>query len=107
MGRHKLPARRPSLTLRVAVTLDEGIQWTLLLTIGFRDDAHKVPAEVFCSSFKTGTSINAIVSDACVLLSRLYQHGDSPQDIADSLSEPPSLVGQIAAIVASISESDQ
>jgi hypothetical protein len=102
MTRHKLPARRPSITTRAPVTLDEGIQWVLLLTIGFRDDEHKVPAEVFCSSFKVGTSMNSIVSDACILLSRLYQHGDSPHDIADSLCEPPSLVGQIATIVASM-----
>lgn len=102
MIRHKLPARRPSITLRVPATLDDGIQWTLLLTIGFHDYGHKIPAEVFCSSFKVGTAMNSIVSDACVLLSRLYQHGDSPQDIADSLCEPASLVGQIANIVASI-----
>ena len=58
------------------------------------------PAEVFCASFKVGTALNSIVSDACIILSRLYQYGDDPRDVAKRLCEPPSLVGIIAAAVA-------
>lgn len=105
MTRHKLPDRRRSVTTRTRVVLEDQSEWTLLLTIGFRDDGS--PAEVFCSSFKVGTAMNSIVSDACILLSRLYQHGDSPADIAASLCEPKSLVGQIAVVVASTAREKQ
>lgn len=99
--RDKLPDRRPSLTVRKKVVIDTQ-EWVLLLTVGFREPELLTPADVFCSSFKVGTSLNAIVSDACVLLSRLYQHGDSPEAIAKGLSQPPSLVGDIAAAVAAL-----
>lgn len=107
MTRRKLPNKRPSVQQKVVVTLD-GTEFHIILTVGFHDEARKRPAEVFSSSFKVGTSMNAIISDACVLLSRLYQHGDSPRDIADSLSEPPTLVGNIALVVASmVDDNDQ
>lgn len=99
MTRSKLPDRRPSVTVRAMVTLDNK-EFMALLTIGFRDSECRIPAEVFCSSFKFGTSLNAMTSDACVLLSRLYQHGDNPQSIAEGLCQPHSLVGQIASVVA-------
>lgn len=82
----------------MSVELD-GCNHNILLTVGFRDGGNR-PTEVFSSSFKAGSSLNAIISDACVLLSRLYQHGDNPHEVAFCLSEPPSLVGQIARWVA-------
>lgn len=97
--RNKLPARRPSQTVKTVVTLD-GKEHRILLTVGFRDYAMTQPAEVFCSSFKVGTSMNAILSDACVLMSRLFQHGDPPAEIAATLCEPRSVVGAIAEAVA-------
>jgi hypothetical protein len=107
MTRTKLPNKRYSVQQKTTINLD-GVDFHVILTIGFRDCARTQPAEVFSSSFKVGTSMNAIISDACVLLSRLYQHGDSPRDIADSLSEPPTLVGKIALIVADmVSDNDQ
>jgi hypothetical protein len=101
--RDKLPDRRPSLTTKVFVEID-GHKYKILLTIGFRDEAMTKPAEVFSSSFKVGTQLNAIVSDSCVLLSRLYQHGDDPKEIAEGLSEPRSLVGEIALAVSKVIE---
>lgn len=99
--RERLSDRRSSITTRIEVEIDSQ-NHTILLTVGFREIESVNPAEVFSSSFKTGQTLNAIISDACVLMSRLYQHGDTPQQIADCLSQPPSLVGQIAVVVASM-----
>lgn len=101
MTRDRLPERRFSVTKKVNVTIDGAADHAMFLTIGFREDGR--PAEVFCASFKkVGTALNSIVSDSCILLSRLMQHGDAPADLAATLCQPPSLVGQIAAVVAAI-----
>jgi hypothetical protein len=99
MARDKLSDRRFSATMPVVVDID-GHEHKILITVGFRDGDRKLPAEVFCASFKAGTGLNHIVSDSCVLLSRLMQHGDAPAELAKSLCQPPSLIGVIAAAVA-------
>jgi hypothetical protein len=96
--RTKLGNRRPSENMKVLYVGDNGHPWKLLVTLGF--DREGRVREVFCSSFKVGTSLNAIVMDACILLSRLLQNGESPAEIAASMCEPPSLVGTIAAAIA-------
>jgi hypothetical protein len=93
------PTRRPSITEKIYVTIDNA-EHTLLITIGYRDRGTKIPFEVFCASFKVGTALNSIVSDSCILLSRLMQHGDAPAELAAALCTPPSLIGTIAAAVA-------
>lgn len=102
--RQRLPDRRPSVTERVAVTLDGGKDTYVIVTVGFEDMEMKKPREVFCADFKAGTSLHAIVMDACILLSRLLQHGDTPQELASSLCQPHSLVGTIAAHVVRLCE---
>jgi hypothetical protein len=101
--RRKLPDRRLSITSKVPVTLDMKT-WKILITVGFEvqihlGKKHNVPLEVFCADFKAGTAIHTIVMDACILMSRLLQHGDTPEDIVKSLCQPPSLVGIIAQAV--------
>lgn len=105
MAREKLPSRRANETRRVEFTMtdDENrpVSFSLLVTVGF-DDNGRVK-EVYCSSFRAGTAMNAIVMDACLLFSRLLQSGDDPRDIASSLVKPYnaiSLVGTIAKAVA-------
>lgn len=103
MAREKLPDRRPSITKKIPVAMDSQSSVTILITVGFADDAMTQPREVFCANWKTGTALHAIVMDSCVLMSRLLQHGDSPRALADTLCRPPSLIGAIAAAVAEMS----
>lgn len=98
MIRAKLKNRRASETMKVYYTGDNGVEWKLIVTIGF--DEAGVVREVFCSSFKVGTALNTIVMDACILISRLLQGGDKPANIAAAMCEPLSLVGTIAAAIA-------
>jgi hypothetical protein len=99
MSRVRLDDRRPSITRAILVDMDGGQQIKILITIGF--DKQEKPREVFCADFKAGTSMHAIVMDACILFSRLLQHGDTPDKLESSMCEPHSLLGAIAAAVAS------
>jgi hypothetical protein len=83
---------------------------TILATFGF--DENKRLKEVFCASFKRDGSMVALANDACILLSRLLQHGDTIEVIVDSLGEnraegetsgpPSSLIGAIARVAVSV-----
>ena len=75
-----------------------GKEKKILITVGFDDEGE--PKEVFCADFKAGTTLHSIVMDACILLSRLLQHGDMPVELLDSMCQPPSLIGAIAAAIA-------
>ena len=107
MSRIKLPDRRLNQTLAVDVHLDNKTH-RILLTVGFDvvviagthgPVKHHYPREVFCADFKAGTSLHAFVTDACILYSRLLQHGDDPAELRESMCTPPSLIGQIAKAV--------
>lgn len=96
MGRSKLPERRSSANI-VVLYHDSGKDHKLQVTIGFGADGGA--REVFCADFKAGSSTHAIVTDACVLISRLLQHDDTPAELADTLCDPPSLLGAILRAV--------
>lgn len=98
MTRVVLPNRRSSITEPMIFHGDAGHQVKVLITIGF--NAKDDPIEVFCADFKAGTALHAIVMDACILFSRLLQHGDLPDDLEQSMCQPHSLLGSIAAAVA-------
>lgn len=81
----------------------DGLEKMILVTVGFDDHG---PREVFCADFKAGTAMHSIVMDACILLSRLLQHGDSPDDIlagmsggGDERDHKRSLIGRIAELL--------
>lgn len=97
MARQVLDSRRPSETFAVPVQMDHS-EVKVLVTVGF--DPQGNPMEVFCASFKAGTSLHAIVMDACILYSRLLQYGDRPSVILRGMCQPYSLVGRIAEEVA-------
>lgn len=115
MTRTRLADRRYSETHRVEVEMDLKPK-IILVTIGF--DERGRPSEVFCADFKAGTSMHGIVMDACIVLSRLLQHGDDPADILRGMSGGPadaiegmadadhrrSLIGRIAEIVVEASK---
>lgn len=99
--RQKLDDRRPNVTCSVVWTSSHENAIKLLITVGFDKYTGKVQ-EVFCADFKAGSDLHAIVMDACILFSRLLQHGDTPAELAASMCSPPSMLGTIAAAVAAI-----
>lgn len=105
MSRTKLPDRRPNTTIKVPIDWGgrpDSIK--LLVTIGFSRDGR--PMEVFCADFKAGTDIHPIIMDACILVSRLLQYGDTPEELLASMSGNPdkahSVIGSIVKAVAEL-----
>ncbi len=110
MNRITLPDRRRSVT-QYAVA--DGFE--IKLTIGFNDAA--LPKEVFADGIKTGTAMSALLSDACILISRQLQTGITPEQLSKSLGrvpdpmagkgadKPASAIGVIISVL--ISEADK
>jgi hypothetical protein len=98
--RTRLTDRRYSVTDRVPFVRSDGDEIRLTVTFGFDEEGQV--REVFCADFKAGSDMHAAVMDACILLSRLLQHGDAPRELAATLCEPPSLIGCIAKAAAQI-----
>ena len=98
MSRTRLPDRRPAVTQRVVFTTNSGREINVIVSFG--TDADDAGKEVFCDDLKVGSENQAIVMDACILLSRLLQHGETPQELADTMCSPPSLIGAIARAMA-------
>lgn len=95
--RTKLSDRRASETRKITFAVESGGEMSVLITVGFDEEGEA--KEVFCADFKAGTTLHSIVMDACVLFSRLLQHGDTPAELFASMCRPPSLIGAIAAAV--------
>lgn len=93
MTRDKLPPRRFCITRHVVHPGVEGKEFKVNVTFGL--DRHGRVREVFCADFKAGSELFAAVMDACVMMSRLMQHGMSPRELLTSLGSPPSLYGSI------------
>lgn len=102
--RNKLPDRRANATRKVTWTTYGGDERTILVTFGFREEADGEPgavtfryavAEVFCADFKAGSDTLGIVTDTCILISRLFQLGERPAALLSSMCEPHSLIGAI------------
>ena len=95
MPRKRLPARRQAET----VDLWHGGQ-RYHLTIGEYPNGR--PGEVFIHGAKPGSDTDLLYDDIGVLISRLLQHGDTPDALAAGLGSlgkgqgPASLVGAIA-----------
>lgn len=103
--RQRLPDRRANSTRKVTWTTYGGDERTILVTFGFRQEADCEPgqsmifryavAEVFCADFRAGSDTLGIVTDTCILISRLFQLGESPKALLSSMCEPYSLIGTI------------
>ena len=99
MTRERLPQRRPNLT----VDLDfDGTRYAV--TVGYRVDGR--PGEVFTHGAKVGSMMDALLDDACVVVSLLLQHGVQPRDHAGSMGRlgdagaPASIIGALADLLA-------
>lgn len=95
--RIKLHERRLCINIPIVFTSVAGPQFKIVITAGY-DASYKLK-EVFCADFKSGSDNQALIMDACILLSRLLQHGDTPQELVDSMCTPPSLIGTICQAI--------
>lgn len=101
MTRVRLPDRRFAET----VALEHGgARFTV--TIGFYPDGR--PGEVFTHGARSGSTLDALLADACVVVSCLIQHGAEPRNLAASMgrlgsSEPASVIGAVLDLIAAAS----
>jgi hypothetical protein len=93
MTRERLPDRRAADSFQ----LEHGGQ-RFTVTIGFYPDGR--PGEVFVHGIRTGSALDALLADACVVVSILMQHGVEPRELAASMgrlgnAEPASVIGAV------------
>jgi hypothetical protein len=93
MTRARLPDRRAAETVML-----EHSGTRFMVTIGFYPDGR--PGEVFTHGIRTGSGLDALLADACVLLSLLLQHGVGSAQIASSMgrsgsTEAASIIGAV------------
>jgi hypothetical protein len=105
MTRSRLPDRRFAETVAL-----EHCGTRFMVTIGFYPDGR--PGEVFTHGIRTGSGLDALLADACVVVSCLIQHGVEPREIASSMgrvgnAEPASVIGAVVDLVAAASASQQ
>lgn len=98
MTRMRLPNRRAAETYRLEY---DGTQFTV--TIGFYPDSR--PGEVFTHGARSGSNMDALLADACVVVSCLIQHGVEPSKLAGSMgrlgnAKPASVIGAVVDLVA-------
>jgi len=104
MTRQRLPDRRAAET----VHLEHG-GMRFLVTIGFYPDGRA--GEVFLHGMRSGSALDALLGDACLVVSCLIQHGAEPRQIANSMgrlgnSEPASIIGAVIDLIAAVNVAD-
>jgi hypothetical protein len=98
MTRQRLPNRRAAETVQI----EHGGQ-RFTVTVGFYPDGR--PGEVFTHGIRTGSTLDALLADACVLLSLIMQHGIDARELASSMgrlggTEPASVIGAVIDLIA-------
>jgi hypothetical protein len=81
-----------------------------MVTIGFYPDGR--PGEVFTHGARSGSNLDALLADACVVVSCLIQHGVEPSHLATSMgrlgnSEPASIIGAVIDLAAAMRQARQ
>jgi hypothetical protein len=100
MTRTRLPNRRPNETAELMFNATP-----YAVTIGYHPTTGRI-GEVFTHGAKVGSNMDAILDDACVVLSLLLQHGLAPSALAASMGRdgdgkrPSSIVGALADLLA-------
>lgn len=102
--RNKLPVRRPAITRATTHINSRGDTEKYFLTFGF--DAEGQIREVFCANPMKGSDMEALLTDACILISIYLQTGGEPERLIASLGQnrkagehtgaPSSVIGSIA-----------
>ena len=111
--RECLPNRCPSMTIKVSARAGP----TAHLTVQFDANRDCAPRGVFYSTgFRSGSEMEFLMNDACILISVLLKHGYTPNEILPKLSlieqatgedAQGSMIGLVVNALASISEEDQ
>ena len=105
MTRIRLPERRAAET----IALDyDGTRY--MVTVGFYRDGR--PGEVFTHGARSGSNLDALLADACVVVSCLIQHGVEPRALAESMgrlrnAKSASVIGAVVDLVAITSAARQ
>ncbi len=104
MPREKLPSRRPQITSSVHYQDPYAQGRGMEIEVSFGFNAQGILKELFINS-KTHP-LTPLLNDICILMSRLLQHGDTIESLAEGLGEnrnegealgaPSSFVGAIA-----------
>lgn len=79
--RRRLPNRR--------LTITHTVVWdgrTMMVGVGF--DRAGVAREIFLNGHKVGSKFEALMQDACVVVSWLLQHGPRAADLAEQIDRP-------------------
>lgn len=82
-GRERLPPRRPSQTV-----VAEWHGHALAVTGGFDPRSGRL-AEAFASGPRFGSDLQALVDDACVVISLALQHGATVPELSRSIGTVP------------------
>ncbi len=97
MPRKRLPDRRPNQTMDLVY---DGTLYAV--TVGFQPDTGE-PREVFTHGARVGSSMDAILDDACILLSILLQHRVEPAALARSMGRL-GRGGQAASVIGALTD---
>lgn len=93
--RTRLPDRRLSETRRIEHVRADGGRARVFITIGYDPADPLRPREVFYDEgYRSGSDLEYLVQDLCVIVSLLLQHGTPPEDIARSLSRREGAEGE-------------
>jgi hypothetical protein len=97
----RLPDRRPAETVALE---HDGARF--MVTIGFYADGR--PGEVFIHGARSGSNLDALLADACVVVSCLVQHGIQSRELASSMgrlgnTKPASVIGAVVDLIAAAS----
>lgn len=99
--RERLPNRRLAVTIVVEV-----MARPFLMAVGFYDDGRA--GEIFLTGVKTGTHLEGMINDGCVLMSMLLQHGWRPRSLAPALGgrdeEPASFFSTVLRKIAELED---
>lgn len=104
MTRARLPDRRAAETV---ILEHDGARF--MVTVGYYPDGR--PGEVFTHGARSGSNLDALLADACVVVSCLIQHGVEPRGLAASMgrlgtTEPASVIGAVVDLVAAAANPD-
>lgn len=79
----ELPCRRRNSTMPLSWSSLDGVPHVFEVTVGYYDSGES--GEVFATGPREGSTLQGILSDACILISKLRQAGTSFVAIADYL----------------------
>jgi hypothetical protein len=76
------------------------------------DDCRSAPRPKRRGWVRSGSNLDALLADACVVVSCLIQHGAEPHELAASMgrlgnAEPASVIGAVLDLVAAVSTAHQ